>query len=99
MLFSRTFVQLFAASLLAGGSASGVTLMVNEYSNTNGVAFPLTKFTSNEYIEFVVGENSTAAQLAALTFGDSNNATSQIRSVFRFDQATLQQALDNAGRT
>lgn len=99
MLFSRTIVRSLVASLLAAAPASAVTLMVNEYSNSNGVAFPLTKFTPNEYIEFVVGENSTAAELAALTFGDTNNNTSQLRSVFRFNQATLQQALNNAGRT
>jgi len=99
MPFSRIVVRFLAASLLAATPASAVTLMVNEYSNSNGVGFPLTKFTNNEYIEFIVGENSTAAQLAALTFGDTNNATSQIRSVFRFDLATLQQVLNNAGRT
>jgi hypothetical protein len=99
MSFSQSVVSILAASSLAAGSASAVTLMVNEYSNHPAPPNPVTKFTSNEYIEFVVGENSTAAQLAALTFGDTNNATSQIRSVFRFDQATLDQALANAGIT
>jgi hypothetical protein len=76
-----------------------VTLLVNEYRNSNGAQSFGTKMAADEYIEFVVGEQSTAAQLAALTFGDTNDGTSQLRSVFQFDQATLEQALLSAGRT
>lgn len=99
MRVSRTAKLLLISLLLLVSKVHAVTLMVNEYSNGTLPALPFTKFASGEYIEFVVGENSTAAQLAALTFGDTNNATSQIRSVFQFDLATLQQALSNAGQT
>lgn len=99
MLVSRTARLLLISTLLLVTKVHAVTLMVNEYSNGVLPALPFTKFASGEFIEFVVGENSTAAELAALTFGDANNATSQLRSVFQFDLATLQQALTNAGQT
>lgn len=99
MLVSRTAKRLLTSLFLLVSKVHAVTLMVNEYSNENGVALPATKFTRTEYIEFVVGEASTAEQLAALTFGDTNNATSQIRSVFQFDLATLQQILTTSGQT
>lgn len=72
-------------------------IMVNEYRNTGGTVGPGTKMVRDEYIEFVITESTTAASLAALTFGDSNDATSMLQGVFRFDQATLDQALSNAG--
>ncbi len=71
--------------------------MVNEYRNTGGSVGPGTKMVRDEYIEFVITESTTSASLAALTFGDSNDATSMLQGVFRFDQATLDQALTNAG--
>ena len=70
--------------------------MVNEYYNGSGFVGPGTKMVRDEFIEFVIVEESTAASLASLTFGDSNDATSQLQGVFRLDQSTLQQALDNA---
>lgn len=70
--------------------------MVNEYYNGSGTVGPGTKMARDEYIEFVIVEEATASSLAGRTFGDSNDATSQLQGVFRFDQSTLQQALDNA---
>ena len=70
--------------------------MVNEYYNGSGLVGPGTKMVADEFIEFVIVQASTAAGLASLTFGDSNDATSQLQGVFNFDQSTLQQALDNA---
>ncbi|MBL9114766.1 MAG: hypothetical protein JNJ83_07130 [Verrucomicrobiaceae bacterium] len=91
------FAMLTTAALPRQGGA--VTLMVNEYRNAAGAQTLGTKMASDEYIEFVVGEAATAEQLAALTFGDMNDGTSMIRSVFQFDLATLQQVLTDAGRT
>lgn len=73
--------------------------MVNEYRNGSSTVGPGTKMVRDEYIEFVITENTSAASLASLTFGDSNDATSMLQSVFRFDQATLDQALANANLT
>ena len=69
--------------------------MVNEYYNGSGSVGPGTKMVRDEFIEFVITETTTAASLATLTFGDSNDATSQLGGVFHFDQTTLQTALDN----
>jgi len=74
----------------------GAGILVNEYYNGSGLVSPGTKMVADEYIEFVIVQESTAASLASLSFGDSNEATSQLQAVFHFDQATLQQALDNA---
>jgi len=74
----------------------GAGIMVNEYYNGSGTVGVGTKMVRDEFIEFVIVEESTASSLANLTFGDSNDATSQLQGVFRFDQSTLQQALDNA---
>jgi hypothetical protein len=71
-------------------------IMVNEYRNTGGTVGPGTKMVRDEYIEFVITETITAAGLASLSFGDANDATSMLQGVFRFDQATLDQALTNA---
>lgn len=70
--------------------------MVNEYYNGSGTVRPGTKMARDEFIEFIIVGETTAARLASLTFGDSNDATSQLQGVFRFDQSTLQQALDSA---
>ena len=74
----------------------GAAIMVNEYYNGSGSVGPGTKMVKDEFIEFVITETTTASSLATLTFGDSNDATSQLGGVFHFDQSTLQQALDNA---
>ena len=78
--------------------SQGAVLYVNEYSNVSS-GLSLSKMSAGEYVEFVVGERATASQLAALTFGDTNDATSMLRSVFRFDEATLVQALGGGGQT
>ena len=71
--------------------------MVNEIYNGSGSATAGTKMASDEYIEFVIVEKTTSAQLAAMTFGDTNSSTSQLKSVFQFDQATLDTALAGSG--
>lgn len=74
-----------------------VGLMVNEYrtGTTNGIT---SKMARDDFIEFVLTTNATSIELAALTFGDTNHQTSQINSVFQFDQATLDLVLANAGQ-
>jgi hypothetical protein len=84
--------------LLISPFCGAVGLMVNEYRITNGGPAPF-KFSSDEFIEFVLTENATAAELASLTFGDTNHQTSQINSVFTFDQTTLQSVLTTSGRS
>lgn len=72
------------------------SIMVNEYYNGSSTVGPATKMIRDEYLEFVIIESMSSASLAALTFGDSNDATSMLQGVFRFDQTTLDQALSNA---
>lgn len=72
--------------------------MINEYRITNGGGLT-NKMATGEFIEFVLTENATAADLASLSFGDTNHQTSQINSVFAFDQTTLESVLTSAGRT
>lgn len=74
-------------------------IMINEYRNGSGSVGPGTKMVRDEYIEFVITEETSAASLAALTFGDSNDATSMLQGVFSFDQTVLNQALSNAQLT
>lgn len=71
--------------------------MINEFYNGSGAVAPGTKMARDEYIEFVIVAPTTSSQLAAMTFGDSNDATSQLQGVFQFDKATLDQALASAG--
>lgn len=99
MVSRRLISMLLVSWTLLTGQGRAATLMVNEYYNGSSNQTLGTKMTADDYIEFVVGERVTAAQLAALTFGDTNDNTRNLRSVFRFDQATLQQVLTNAGRT
>ena len=77
------------------GSAVGI--MVNEFDVGNGSIVAGTKMASNEYIEFVITQTTTAAQLAALTFGDTNNGTSRLNAAFTFNLATLNSALSGSG--
>lgn len=74
----------------------GVSVMINEYGNGNGTVAPGTKMSRNEFIEFVIVEKTSAAALSAMTFGDSNDATSMLQGVFSFDQATLDSVLSSA---
>jgi hypothetical protein len=93
----RFLILLLAA--LPCALLSAATLVVNEYWNGSGNPAGATKMNSDEYIEFVLGERATAAQLAQLSFGDSNDNGNSLRSVFRLDEATLNQALLSAGRS
>lgn len=77
----------------------GVSVMINEYSNGNGNVAAGTKMSRNEYIEFVIVEKTSSAALAAMTFGDSNDATSMLQGVFSFDKATLDTALASSSLT
>ncbi len=72
--------------------------MINEYLNGRGSVSASTRMVSDEYIEFTITQNMTSEALSALTFGDSNTATSALQGVFQFDQATLDKALAGAGR-
>ena len=94
-MISRCAIFLTCAVLLPS-QLVGVGVMINEYRNGSGTALRGTKMVRDEYIEFVITENTSAAELAALTFGDSNDGTSMIQSVFSFDQATLESALSFA---
>ena len=95
LVISRFAIAFWCLALLPA-QLMGAAIMVNEYYNGSGLVGPGTKMVSDEFIEFVIVQESTAASLASLSFGDSNEATSQLQAVFHFDQATLQQALDNA---
>lgn len=75
------------------------SIVVNEYRNGGGMPSGSTKFSRNSYIEFVITQDMTAAELAALTFGDTNGMTSALNGVFRFDLGALNTALSNAGRS
>ena len=94
-MISRFAIAFWCLALLPA-QLMGAGIMVNEYYNGSGLVGPGTKMVADEFIEFVIVQASTAASLASLTFGDSNEATSQLQGVFHFDQSTLQQALDNA---
>lgn len=77
----------------------GVSVMINEYGNGNGTVAAGTKMSRNEYIEFVIVEKTSSSALAAMTFGDSNDATSMLQGVFSFDKATLDTALAGSSLT
>lgn len=82
---------------LASSPAQAVSVMVNEFYNGSAGVGPGTKMARDEYIEFVITGTTTAAELASLTFGDANDNTSQLQSVFQFDLATLEGVLSNSG--
>ena len=77
--------------------AFGIGIMVNEFNVGTGGIVNGTKMSSNEYIEFVITQTTTAAQLASLTFGDTNNGTSRLNAAFTFDQTTLNSVLASSG--
>ncbi len=89
-----TFCLFLSLLPLAGWS---VGIKVNEFYNGTGAVSPGTKMASDEYIEFVIVDKTTAAELAGLTFGDTNDTTSKLSGVFQFDQATLEAALKGSG--
>jgi hypothetical protein len=80
------------------GTAMG-NIVVNEYFNSNTTATGGTKFNRREYIEFAITQPMSAAELAALTFGDSNSSTTTLQGVFKFDEATLTNVLLGANLT
>lgn len=86
---------LFLSLLPQAGWSVGIK--VNEFYNGTGAVSPGTKMASDEYIEFVIIDKATAAELAGLTFGDTNDTTSKLSGVFQFDQATLEAALKDSG--
>ena len=94
------FLSLAAAALMAvlPGSALGIGLMVNEYRAGTGGAVT-NKMANDDFIEFVLTTNATAAELAALTFGATTHNTNGIDSVFEFDLTTLNTVLAGAGET
>jgi len=96
-LISRLCLSLIFL-LVAQPGARGAAIMVNEYKNTGGSA-DSTKMVIDEYIEFVLTQNLTAAELAGFVFGDSNTSTSSLVSAFQFDLTTLTGILTTAGRS
>jgi hypothetical protein len=86
------------AVLVAPDVASAVGLMINEFRVGTGSPDSF-KMADDEFVEFVLTTNATASELASLTFGDSNHQTSRLNSILRFDQATLDLVLANAGKT
>lgn len=91
------FILVFAVLLSANSWVHGAAIMVNEYQNSNSSTTGGVKMTTNEFIEFVLTESMTVAQLTALTFGDSESSTSTLQGVFQFDAATLTSALAPSG--
>ena len=85
--------------LCAAQVAVAQSIIVNEYYNGSGTVSAGSRMVSDEYIEFAITQRMTSAQLAALTFGDSNDTTSALQGVFQFDKPTLDIALSNAGRS
>ena len=85
-------------ALLLPTSGGAVGIMVNEYRAATGG--PVTaQMANNDFIEFVLTEDATSADLAALTFGNTTHQTNTIISVFQFDQATLDGVLATSGRS
>ncbi|MGV3660984.1 MAG: hypothetical protein ACO1TE_12420 [Prosthecobacter sp.] len=94
-MISRIVIVFWCLAMLPA-QLLGAGIMVNEYYNGSGTVAPGTKMARDEFIEFVIVEETSAATLAGMTFGDSNDATSQLSSVFQFDLSTLQQVLADA---
>ncbi len=94
----RPVMIIFCLSLLSQG-LRGMNVMINEFQNANGQMDASSKMARDEFIEFVIVEATSAAELASMTFGDSNSGTSRLRSVFSFDQATLDLALAGSSLT
>jgi len=95
--FLRYFAVYFVLVATTFATSRAASIVVNEYKNSNGSALGGAKMITDEYIEFVLTADMTVAQLAALTFGDSNDTTSTLQGVFQFDSATLTSALAPSG--
>ncbi len=96
-LISRT-VLLACAAIALSGQLMGVGVMVNEYRAGTGGAVT-SRMSNDEFIEFVLTTDATAAELAALTFGDTNHQTRRMNAVFQFNSATLSSVLASSGRS
>lgn len=81
------------------GDSWGIGIMVNEYRNAADNGTISNSMAAEEYIEFVITQDATASELASLTFGSTNPATSQLQGVFCFDLTTLNTVLTNAGKS
>ena len=81
------------------GDSRGIGIMVNEYRNAADNGTITNSMAADEYIEFVITQNTTASELASLTFGSTNATTSQLQGVFCFDLATLNTVLTNSGQS
>lgn len=93
----------FGTVALAGiamltSQAGAVGIMVNEYRAGTGTTVT-NQMANDDFIEFVLTENATAAELAALTFGDATHNTKTMTGVFQFDQTTLDSVLSSSGQS
>lgn len=80
-------------------TAHGIGIVINEFYATNTAIPTGNVMATNEFIEFLITAPTTANELASLTFGDTNNATSRLSSAFAFDLSTLDGVLNSAGLT
>ncbi len=80
-------------------SAVAVGIMVNEYKNASDNGTITNKMAADEFVEFIVTENTTASTLASLAFGSTNPATSLLQGVFSFDLTTLNSVLTASGQS
>ena len=94
----RQLLVVLGITALLPASASAVGIMVNEYRVVSGGPSS-NKMANTEFIEFVLTEDATAADLAGLTFGSTTHQTNTIISVFQFDQTTLDGILTGSGRS
>lgn len=98
----RRLIVLTTAALMwlaLVSEATAVGIMVNEYKNTADNGTITNKMAADEFIEFVLTQNATASELAALTFGSTNGTTSALQGVFSFDLTTLNTVLTNSGQS
>lgn len=77
----------------------GIGIVINEFHATNTAIPNGSVMAADEFIEFLITAPTTASELASLTFGDTNNATSRITSAFAFNLSTLDGVLTSAGLT
>lgn len=96
-LLFRYLALYFVLVATTVATSRAASIVVNEYKNSNSSDLGGTKMITDEYIEFVLTSDMTVAQLAALTFGDSNETTSTLQGVFQLDAATLTSALAPSG--
>jgi hypothetical protein len=95
---SRLVLTVFAFLCLAVSSGA-VGIMVSEYKNAADNGTITNKMAADEYLEFVITENTSASTLASLTFGSANPTTSALQGVFSFDLTTLTNVLTSSGQS